>query len=52
MSRMGQYALLGASKPLLAVGAGRYGIKLLDLMVGEPVAYATGSSRTKGHRAV
>lgn len=33
---------LGACKPLLAVGVGRYNTTLLDLMVGEPVAYATG----------
>lgn len=33
---------LGACKPLLAVGVGRYNITLLDLLVGEPVAYATG----------
>lgn len=34
--------LWGVETPLLPVGAGRDGIKLLDLMVGEPVAYTTG----------
>jgi hypothetical protein len=44
MSRLGQYALpWGVETPLLPVGAGRYGTALLDLMVGEPVAYTTGS---------
>ncbi|CDI11931.1 protein of unknown function (plasmid) [Agrobacterium pusense] len=33
---------LGACKPLPVAGVGRYGTTLLDLMVGEPVAYATG----------
>ncbi len=34
--------LWGVETPLLPVGAGRDGTKLLDLMVGEPVAYTTG----------
>ncbi len=47
MSRMGQYALPWGVDTLLAVGAGRYGSKLLDLLVGEPGAYATGYSELK-----
>ncbi len=34
---------LGRGNPIQAVGIGRYSTKFLDLMVGEPVAYATGS---------
>ena len=41
----------GASKPLLAVGVGRDGTALLDLMVGEPLAHVQGFS-PKGHGAV
>jgi hypothetical protein len=45
---LGQYALpWGVETPLLPVGAGRCGTALLDLMVGEPVAYATGSPELK-----
>jgi hypothetical protein len=48
MSRAGQYALpWGVETPLLPVGAGRDGTALLDLRVGEPVAYATGSPELK-----
>jgi len=41
----------GASKPLPAVGVGRDGTALLDLMVGEPLAHVQGFS-PKGHGAV
>ncbi|CAH1696378.1 hypothetical protein CHELA1G11_40104 [Hyphomicrobiales bacterium] len=36
-------AASGRRNPSLTVGVGRDGTKLLDPMVGEPVAYATGS---------
>lgn len=40
-------AALGRGNPYERFGAGRYGAALLDLMVGEPVAYATGSPELK-----
>ena len=38
---------MGRGNPYERFGAGRYGAALLDLMVGEPVAHATGSSELK-----
>ena len=40
-------AALGRGNLYERFGAGRYGAALLDLMVGEPVAYATGSPELK-----
>ena len=40
-------AALGRGNPYERFGAGRCGAALLDLMVGEPVAYETGSPELK-----
>ena len=42
-----QTRLRGRRNPSRMAGAGQNGTELLDLMVGEPVAYATGSSELK-----
>ena len=43
----GVRAALGRRNPYERFGAGRHGAALLDLMVGEPVAHATGSPELK-----
>ena len=51
MPFLGQYALPWGVETPQPVDAGRYGITLLDLEVGDPVAYVQ-VLRTKGYRAV